>query len=696
MRKSLIKELLYKADGSKTESIYEKTKLFQVDGITLSKEVKKTAFDNNDVDLIRVKNRVSVYDDNFPNYRIDITYSYEFNELMSVKNNKTKLLPTVKTLEDFVNSAFHTNVKYEVEFERITRVNPDNIPNEVAQIKAFVSNKQITKLEEVAKLLNKEGGNFKSIAPRPLELNKNMFAKSLQPVINDFLVTEKTDGKRAFIYCDGTSYYEILMNEENKLGSWTDKFILDCEKFEGKYYVFDNLLSKDKFENRYNELKTMKFPPNIVVKEMFDFDRKICDKLMKKPNIDGLIFTSKSEEIIYKWKPIEHITLEFMLKLNDGIYDLYCGISRQMAQDLHLTFYGDGHYGYTKFYSPDNLNASTFTPTNENEEDLDGKICEMWFNKSWSLVKVRTEYQPGDYYGNDFRVCQLIFINYNNPLLYSDLFDPPDQYFNKVNDSVEMSKYNLRVKHSIYNKIPLGNKRVCELSCGQGADMFHLAKIGYEYGLFVDVDKSAISSLLDRYYNYQKSRQSVHNLKINTLVTDLLEPADITMEKIRAITSVQHSDEFKFNLVSMQFAIHYFMEDFNNLCKLVARLTDDGYFFFTCFNGYKLDFVNDEIKLGKHHIIKLNKKKIKVKLPFSDSYYEEYMVFDVETELKNYGFELVESASFVDPKVPTGLDKFDEKFSSLYYYYIFKRNGKGFDVPLDSLVAFNDNETLKL
>jgi hypothetical protein len=43
--------------------------------------------------------------------------------------------------------------------------------------------------------------------------------------------------------------------------------------------------------------------------------------------------------------------------------------------------------------------------------------------------------------------------------------------------------------------------------------------------------------------------------------------------------------------------------------------------------------------------------------------------------------------SFVDSK--TGLNINDEKFSGLYYYYIFKKTGKGFEDSIEKFIVFD-------
>lgn len=211
MHKSLIKEIKFGPNSTKTEHIYIKTKIATVGNVSLSSEIDEKNFNNDDIDIIRVKNRVSVKLDEFPNYRIDITCSYTLDNLLSVKNNKTKMLPPIsnlKTLEQFIETAYQVGVVYEVEFERITRDNIDDVVVEVANIKKFFgdnANENVFLKEIALKLglpkviIYDKNFNFKRLGNRPVELNKNMYYNELYPNLENYYLTEKTDGKSLYL-----------------------------------------------------------------------------------------------------------------------------------------------------------------------------------------------------------------------------------------------------------------------------------------------------------------------------------------------------------------------------------------------------------------------------------------------------------------------------------------------------------------
>lgn len=779
---NFIKEIKFNNDGTKNEVNYKKKTLMksELDEFTklvLSKESNIESIDVNDITIIRLKNRITLFLEEFKNYKIDVTLSYTFkgNEINYLKNLRNKYLPKINNVTDFLkNSVFDNNVKYEIEFERLPLQPGSDVDlvKEVDEIRSFMenyfSNKDVkvstvnnlntqhSAIIEIAKLIGdshmiskviKKEYNFKQLGNRPIELNKNSYYMDVFPEISQYYLTEKTDGKRAFVYIKNKTVYSLTMDTFKEIAKINDDkvYLFDCELQDNNVYlIFDIMIYKNEnyinsnFDKRYGILQTLKFESSVplAVKYMYkltgnlEADKKEANKFNKKEKIDGLIFTNGADENyykmkIFKWKPIENTTIDFYVKhLKENQYVLFCGINKSMAEDLNLV----SHFNYLfnkdfsnvdyypiEFNNSDGIDSYMFYY--DGDEQISDKIVEFRYdinpdykcdlNKkgNWTIIKVRDEYK-NNYYGNDYRICQLIFINYNNPLLFDDLFNKNNSYFNKSGDDAKaMRKFNLSVKHDVFKHVVFDllkdhvQENVIDLSCGQGADMFYLASLGFKYGMFCDVDKSAVSELLYRFFNYKKTKQNIHDMKINTLILNLLEDAEANYCKIKEIKNV------KYQLVSMQFAIHYFIKKFSNLCRLVDKLIDDGgYFVFTCFNGNRLmeNFIDDEIKYGEYHIIKMDKEKIKVKLPFSEEYYEEYMVFDdfIIENLKYFGITMQESGNFgkyFNTNIETSLkakglvlSDMDKKFSDLYDYYIFKKTGKGFNVKLSDLIVLKN------
>ena len=256
-------------------------------------------------------------------------------------------------------------------------------------------------------------------------------------------------------------------------------------------YIFDILsLENDKiafesFENRIKELENgfnkVKMLKNVNVKEykkltseykseLKDFYEK--KSLNKTYEIDGLIFipnsnvqnkdtkfkmnTNYSNMVGYKWKPIEHMTIDFFvcklpknmytnipynnykLKSNEFIYILFSGISKSDYEKFKLSYMVDYKKIINEKYMNGNMFPIQFTTSDNiynyiyigSENELDNRICEFGYdlNKhSWKFKKIRSdrdvELERGNYFGNycakqknicmfNLNLIQLFFGNY--------------------------------------------------------------------------------------------------------------------------------------------------------------------------------------------------------------------------------------------------------------------------------------------
>jgi len=255
----------------------------------------------------------------------------------------------------------------------------------------------------------------------PLSLNKwyNCYTKNKTSInnINDFKDEDTFKNEN-----DINLYiFDIITYESNKLG---------FEPFEQRI----NYLEKG-----YNKIK---FLPNIQVKEYIkltkDYKNELKDFYNKKINskyydIDGLIFipnsnvkntenkypinTNYNNMIGYKWKPIEHMSIDFYIvqlpknlynfkpynelniNKNDTIYILFSGISKQDFDKLNFTYINN----YNKIIPEKYLNSTYFpiqfstsdNPYNyifiSNNYNLNNKIGEFLYdthNKCWNLKKL--------------------------------------------------------------------------------------------------------------------------------------------------------------------------------------------------------------------------------------------------------------------------------------------------------------------
>lgn len=192
--------------------------------------------------------------------------------------------------------------------------------------------------------------------PQPVSIEYKHF-----PILreNDYVVCEKTDGMRYMMVAiihEGKKVcvfvnrnFEMFKAPLNFRKKAFDGTILDGELYEDKFLVYDalmidgypvghlNFLSRlEKMENVIKSLITMKSDRIKVKLKTFhaltDFKTFMDDYLPTvSENVDGLVFTPIKDpirigthETMFKWKPREKNTVDFMVKRDEqGIWRLY-------------------------------------------------------------------------------------------------------------------------------------------------------------------------------------------------------------------------------------------------------------------------------------------------------------------------------------------------------------------------------------
>lgn len=483
-------------------------------------------------------------------------------------------------------------------------------------------------------------------------------------------------------------------------------------------YIFDiltlenNKIAYKPFENRIEELESgfnkIKMLSNVKIKEYkkltSEYKNEIKEFYEKKSlntiyEIDGLIFipnsnvqnkdnkfkinTNYTNMVGYKWKPIEHMTIDFFvcklpknlytnipyknykIKTNEKIYILFSGISKTDYEKFKLSYMVDYKKIVDEKYTHGNIFPIQFTTSDNiynyiyigNEDDLHNRICEFSYNtdkNKWNFKKIRTdrdvELERSNYFGNYYTISEYIWNNINNPLTLDMLTSDNTGYFiNDKNDFYKAQRsYNSFVKTYILESIiseKLTDKNqtdfVIDLASGKGQDLARLSDLGFKSGLFIDNDKNALSELLNRKHNLRTRNNKqmqifIKNIDLKTNYLDIIKKInELNIEKESA------------DIIICNFAIHYIIindEYLTNFIKLLNYyLKPNGRFIFTCFDGQRVfDLLKDtEIwnsyennnlkfsikKLYKSNSLSNNGQKIDVLLPFSNNeYYTEYLV----------------------------------------------------------------------
>ena len=646
---------------------------------------------------------------------------------------------------------------------------------------------------------------LKKLLNNVIELNSDIYCKHILPNIENYYITDKIDGKRCICYIeeylDKTNII-LISNKLYKLQEYNNIFnkseknnykitILDCElildsKLKNEdvisekdifLYIFDiityenNQIGFEPFENRFNYLdkgfNKIKSLPNIKIKDYIkltsNYKKELTEFYNKKINskfyeIDGLIFvpnshvkntehkypinTNYNNMIGYKWKPIEHMTIDFYicklpnnlynnkpysqykLNKNDNIYILFSGISKNDFDKLNFTYLNN----YKKIIPEKFLNNTYFpiqfsTSDNPNNyifissiDDLHNKIGEFFYDtklKQWNLKKIRDdsdiELERGEYFGNYYRIAELIWININNPLDINKMVDNNKDCYFQIDDNLiykAQRSFNSYVKSKTLENIisdKLYDKNdtnwVIDLAAGKGQDLARLNNLNFKNGLFIDKDKNALLELVNRKFTLKSQKRT--NIKVFTKNLDLLTDYKDIIKELEIFNIEPESVD----IMVCNFAIHYIIINDDRLLNLIKLLNNylkpGGRFIFTCFNGYKIFKLlenstewnsydeNNNLKYSIKKLYNTDKflntgQKIDVLLPLSNSYYTEYLVnldyvFDIFNE-NNFVSELSLSFNnFLDAfkvdnnKMFKELSNIDIEYTSLYQVNIVKK-----------------------
>ncbi len=598
--------------------------------------------------------------------------------------------------------------------------------------------------------------SFKQLGNSPISITKYDYLISVLPQIENFYITDKTEGERCFLIINSTKAIYITSRETKDITELLSEFpekecIYDCElvKLENsdsgpKMYIFDVIVSDGmnvhsfSFKERY---KLIKVSPilnvNIRMKEFIPLSistyqniiMRVYNSLKDKPyETDGIIFTSINESynktINYKWKPPGKLTIDFLLaNYQDGQYLLLVGIARKMFDRFALTITQDEKTAINKIpglkqsceYFPvpfkNSLVSNYIIPQDiltklTKEKDLGGKIVEMTYeNNQWHFYKIREDRQKeistGSYFGNNYKVAEQTLQSILNPLNLVDLianyYDlSKNVYFQKKGDDdfKFVKKFNNFVKKSLINRYKTNS--AIDLASGRGGDLNKYFDAKYKNLLMIEIDKNSIDEIINRKYEILMGKNDGSlNLLVESLDLNKSYKYNISQLEKRNIWFLKNDQVNIF----CHFAFHYFTESeksLKNICEFINFYLKPGsHFIITILNGQKVfDLIKNlkEWKTDKYLIqeVSMGKifhglgNKIKIKLPFSNEIYDEYLIdlltLDVilakykifRTEDRNFD-KLLDEYSIYNEKFYSQLDYDDKKFISMYKYIVYTK-----------------------
>lgn len=676
-------------------------------GITLSLEDSYN-IKSAEIDLIRIKFRRSKII-NITNYQwsLDLTYVHTSHNISELKKIKDELFAC--------NIAERTDIGYEIELE-LKNGNTQFTINDLNMASKHLLqtiNPNFENTHQLSEELNyicaqigidpTSSPTIKKLFPKVVSITRSEYNNIYPP--KGYYITDKLDGKRAIMSIhDGKCYIvtDKLIEIEGEFSQkWT---ILDGEYYNKKFYAFDAIIINGEklmyktFSERIEYLKklpdiNMKKYTLITADKPHDLEIEITSKRIDDEKTDGYIITKDGDDYMstlnYKYKDLDHNTIDFLAKrsptLSDvegtTLYYLFVGISRKMFENLKLRFCPEyreifntttfGEYFPIQFSSCNMPYAYKYYRDSK-LEDIDGKIVEllciencgsMSTNKivKWKEIGIREDRKnETNYYGNDFRIAELTWLNFVDPFTKEELWNGvKDMYFATEKESIyeaQISYINF-CKSTLISDLLSNLSNVLDVAAGRGSDLgrYYKAKIKNLYA--IDIDRSALSTLVQR----RLSNSFQVTTAVNVMVADMNNEYGILVDRLHSHFELTTIDAIVCNL-----AVHYFLNSIEGMMNFVLfcskMLKSGGIVILTCFFGEKIHELPAEWDIYQDNVLKYSIKKeyvgdtlgvgqkIGVKMPFSNGeYYSENMVNTTVliNEYKKFGFTLKSKKSLI-------------------------------------------------
>lgn len=326
----------------------------------------------------------------------------------------------------------------------------------------------------------------------------------------------------------------------------------------------------------------------------------------------------------------------------------------------------------------------------------------------WEIRNIRHDRNidllSNHYFGNDYRVAELTWINYIDPFPVAELWEPSSVYFGKDKDDFykEQIYFVTHIKNYIIQQYLVNMNVVVDFGAGKGQDLHKYRAAKVNKLIAIDNDKAAISELMRRRLTMQKQKNSGrgnHDMEIHSVIYNMHELLDAPtiLVDILAEFSVKRVDGIVCNL-----AIHYFLDtvdrirQYATICNMI--LNKGGVIVITCFFGeliHKL-FMDNKIAPGSRwdqyqdDILKysLERKynedtllpagqKIGVMMHFSKGEYYIENLINVQAVIDAFimlNFEVVSNKRMDSHGYKSEMSELDKLYSSLYGEIILRKS----------------------
>lgn len=167
----------------------------------------------------------------------------------------------------------------------------------------------------------------------------------------------------------------------------------------------------------------------------------------------------------------------------------------------------------------------------------------------------------------------------------------------------KMRAFHNNIKKSLINSVSNNNTTLLDVGVGRGGDILKWHNIGIHNVVGIDIDEAYIDEAKNRLKNsiIQIRRRNYRFYKYDgTNIKDFLKQSNVIQ---------------KFDVISCQFAMHYFFKDADTLDNFIKNISSllsiGGYFIGTFMDGYKIDeFLK---KKTNNNVIFINKQYSELK-----------------------------------------------------------------------------------
>lgn len=639
------------------------------------------SFSKDQIEMFRKKNRYSRSFDNI--WRIDLTRV----ELFKIQNN------------DWIKEG----IIYECEIELIKFDTVENVIQVFEELWKEISPIHYGSMIYPFYYNLVKSNKFIGNQPKTLE------RENMHLLTKDYMVTDKADGQRMFLISSEKGLF-LIDNLLNAHHYYLDKKIpygtlIDGEYIDDKFLAFDCLFYKNQDVREMNLLERLDILNEINIKTKTFVDIQDMNQLWQRRNdygykLDGLIFTPKYEGYngnILKWKD-DHTIDVFV----DKEQNLYGWSSKEKSNVLIESFFKPTEIVKSMDISPNIQSNSIVELTYDQVDDV------------WLQKKIRNDKTKPNAILTIMGVIKAISEN----ITIDDIFNSLESKYNTPGKSkkereskidIEYRRFHNQVKkHLIEHPQKENRKYLLDLGCGKGGDIMKWIKAGYTDVLAIDNSHTHIYGPNGFNERYQKLKDKINITFVWGDVTMPLADCglnDNEKDKIKPWLSE------KFDMISCQFAIHYFLNDKKTWMMFMRNiqlfLKPGGYFVGTYLNAHHLQElknehyfkINDEIFYTLKHnnpeyieyeqknlvnryiaFWKTQRDKIIINTSEWDNEIEENVIFPEHLELllekgklnkvKNESFEILMK------KFQPSLSEDEYLLSSLHNYFIYRLSTK--------------------